>query len=139
LPKISSRATWLTATIAGWLSRRSVVMAKSCSADRASMRPMGLHAILIADVGGDRRRCDEQTGAGLPEGLEQRAVVEFADDARMQAAGFQPLFEARPDRHVVARHEKRSAVQQGRKFSVQGLDQAWAPKTVRSLSPSGWL
>jgi hypothetical protein len=27
----------------------------------------GLHAILIADVGGDRRRCDEETGSGLTE------------------------------------------------------------------------
>ncbi len=82
-----------------------------------------LDSILIADVVGDCRRRDEEPGSGLSERLEQRAVVELANDARMQPLPFEPLFKARADGDILAGHQERGAVEQRRESAVESLDQ----------------
>ena len=76
-------------------------------------------AILPADLGGNRRRADEDAGALLAERLHQRAVVELADDGRPDAGRLEPVVELPADDGALARQQHRRAGQRLREAAAQ--------------------
>ena len=70
---------------------------------------------------GERGRKDAQAAAA--EGIEQGAVLEFADDFRAQAGVFQPAVDAAAQRVVAGGQQHRRAIQAERETGAVALGQ----------------
>ena len=99
----------------------------------------GLDVVLRQISSSTSAEAGKSAAPGGAEGLQQGGVLEFAEDARMQAVGIEELIEGAAQGGVARGQEDRGAFEALGKFLAYLAARVLAPKKVTPASPRRWL